>query len=93
MKFKTLMIIKALVCLGFAPLLLFFPGRCSTCWAPFCTGAAFTAREYGRPGGQPPADLAARNAEPGFVRRAICWNLFAYDASAWSHVIFLLAGT
>jgi hypothetical protein len=48
MKFKTLMIIKAVVCLGFAPLLLFVPGPLlKLLGASFGSGAVLLAREYG----------------------------------------------
>ncbi len=48
MKFKTVMIIKAIICLGFGPLLLFVPGwLLSILGSSFGPGAALTAREYG----------------------------------------------
>ncbi len=48
MNLKTLMIVKAIVCLGFGPLLLFFPDRLLPfLGASFGSGAALTAREYG----------------------------------------------
>jgi len=95
MKFKTLMIIKAVVCLGFAPILLFFPGPLlNLLGAAFCSGAAFTAREYGAAlAGNFLLTWLARNADANFVRRAIIWNLFAYDAIAFiATLIFLLSG-
>jgi hypothetical protein len=84
MKFKTLMIIKAIVCLCFAPVLLFFPEQLlSLLDTSFGSGAALTAREYG-------ATLVGnfllawfgRNAETGVARRAIILDLFVYDAVA-----------
>lgn len=84
MKFKTLMIIKAVVCLCFAPVLLFFPEQLLNLLdTSFGSGAALTAREYG-------ATLVgnfllawfARNAEAGVARRAIILDLFVYDAIA-----------
>ncbi|MGB8951370.1 MAG: hypothetical protein WCC06_01700 [Candidatus Aminicenantales bacterium] len=94
MKFKTLMIIKAVVCLGFGPVLLFFPGPLlNLLGAAFCSGAAFVAREYG-------ASLLgnlfltwfARNAEASFVRRAIILNLCIYDAVAFvATLVFLFS--
>jgi len=48
MKFKTLMGIKAIVCLGFGPILLFLPGPLLTLLgSSFGPGAAIFAREYG----------------------------------------------
>ena len=48
MKFKSLMIIKSAVCLGFAPPMLFFPAWLLGLFGlAFGTGAALTAREYG----------------------------------------------
>ena len=81
MKFKTLMTIKAFVCLGFGPVLLFFPawilGLLGTAYG---TGAALTAREYGAAlVGNLLLTWLARNAEDSVTRRAIIWNLFVYD--------------
>ncbi len=84
MKFKTLMIIKAIVCLGFGPLLLFFPGwllnLLGTTYGP---GAALTAREYGATliGGMF-LTWIARNAGKSIARKAIIIHLFVYDAIA-----------
>jgi len=82
MKFKTLMSIKAVVCLGFGPVLLFFPawilGLLGTAYG---TGAALTAREYGAAlVGNLLLAWLARNAEESVARRAIIWDLFIYDA-------------
>lgn len=84
MKFKTLMIIKAIVCLGFGPLLLFFPGQLlNLLGTSFGPGAALTAREYGAALiGNLLLTWLARNAEDSVARRAIIWNLFVYDAIA-----------
>lgn len=84
MNFKTLMIIKAIVCLGFGPLLLFFPGQLinllGTSYGP---GAALTAREYGAALiGNLLLTWIARNADDSIARRAIIWDLFVYDAIA-----------
>jgi len=95
MKFKTLMAIKAVVCLGFGPLLLFFP-----CWLlnllglAFSSGAAFTSREYGAAlVGNLLLTWLARNAEASPARRAIVWNLFVYDAIALvATLVFLVSG-
>ena len=95
MKFKTVMIIKAIVCLGFGPLLLFVPGwllnLLGTSYGP---GAALTAREYGAALiGNLLLTWLARNAEDSITRRAIIWNLFVYDAIALvATLIILLSG-
>ena len=82
MKFKTLMIIKAIVCLGFGPLLLFVPGwLLNLLGTTYCPGAALTAREYGAALiGNLLLTWLGRNAEESPVRSAIIWNLFIYDA-------------
>src|SRR4030042_3156575 len=82
MKFKTVMIIKAIVCLGFCSLLLFVPGLLlNLLGASFRSGAALTAREYGAALiGNLLLTWLARNAEDSVARRAIIWNLFIYDA-------------
>jgi hypothetical protein len=86
MKFKTLMIIKAIVCLGFGPLLLLVPGRLlNILGTSFGPGAALTAREYGAALiGNLLLTWLARNAEDSIARRAIIWNLFVYDAIAFA---------
>ena len=83
-KFKTLMVIKAIVCLGFGPLLLFVPSQLlNILGTSFGPGAALTAREYGAALiGNFLLTWLARNAEDSIVRRAIIWNLFVYDAIA-----------
>ena len=84
MKFKTLMIIKAIVCLGFGPLLLFFPSwllnLLGTTYGP---GAALTAREYGATliGGLF-LTWIARDSGKSIARKAIITHLFVYDAIA-----------
>ena len=84
MKFKTLMIIKAVVCLGFGPLLVFFPGQLlNLLGTSFGPGAALTAREYGAAlMGNLFLTWLARNAEDSVPRWAIIWHLFIYDAIA-----------
>jgi len=84
MKFKTLMIIKAVVCLGFGPLLLFLPAQLlnflGTSYGP---GAALTAREYGAAlMGNLMLTWFARAAEKSVARKAIILHLFIYDAIA-----------
>lgn len=84
MKLKTLLIIKAIVCLGFGPLLLFLPGQLlNLLGTSFGPGAALTAREYGAAlFGNLFLTWLARNAEDSIARRAIIWHLFIYDAIA-----------
>jgi hypothetical protein len=84
MKFKTLMIIKAFVCLCFGPLLLFVPGwLLNFLGTTFGPGAALTAREYGAAViGNLLLTWLARNSEDSIIRRAIIWNLFVYDGIA-----------
>jgi hypothetical protein len=91
MKFKTLMVIKAVVCLGFGPLLLFFPGPLLTLLgSTYGPGAAFTAREYGASLiGNLMLTWFARNAEKSAVRRAIILDLFVYDAIALVATLFI----
>ena len=84
MKFKTLMIIKAVVCLGFGPLLLVIPRQLlNLMGAPLYAGSSLTAREYGAAlMGTLLLTWLGRNAEDSVARRAIIWNLFVYDAIA-----------
>ena len=84
MKFKTLMIIKAIVCLGFGPLLLFLPRQLlEILGTSYCPGTALTAREYGAALiGTLLLTWLGRNAEDSVARRAIIWNLFVYDGIA-----------
>ena len=91
MKFKTLMIIKAIVCLCFGPLLLFVPAwllnLLGTSYGP---GAALTAREYGATlFGNLFLTWLARNEEDSVARRAIIWALFVYDAIALIATLFI----
>jgi len=84
MKFKTLMIIKAVVCLGFAPLLLFIPSQLLGLYGTaFSTAAALTARLYGASlVGNLLLTWFARKEEDSPARKAIVLDLFAYDAVA-----------
>ncbi len=73
MKFKTLMTIKAGVCLCFGPILLFFPAWIlGLLGAAYCAGAALVGNLL--------LTWLARSAEKGTARTAIVWNLFVYDA-------------
>jgi hypothetical protein len=91
MKFKTLMVIKAVVCLGFGPLLLFVPGPLLTLLgSSFGPGAAITAREYGAALlGNLMLTWFARNAEVSVARRAIVLDLFVYDAIAFVAMLLI----
>ena len=82
MKFKTVMSIKAIVCLGFGPLLLFVPGWfLELLGTSFGPGAAFTARLYGAAlFGNLLLTWLARNTNDNTARRAISWHLCVYDA-------------
>ena len=84
MRYKTLMIIKCLVCIGFGPVLLFLPGQLlALIGAPFGMGAAIMAREYGAAlMGNAFLTWFARNAGPSSTRTAIIIYLFVYDAVA-----------
>jgi hypothetical protein len=92
MKFKTLMTIKALVALGFGPLLLFLPAwLLNLLGLAYSSGAALTAREYGAAMmGILLMTWMARNAEDGVARRAIIWNLYVYDAIGLAATLILL---
>ena len=86
MKFKTLMIIKAVVCLGFGPLLLFFPGwllnLLGTTYGPGA-GATLTANAYGATlFGTVMLTWLAKDTGKSIARKAIIIHLFVYDAIA-----------
>jgi hypothetical protein len=95
MKFKTLMIIKAIICLGFGPLLLFLPAQLLTLLGTsYGPGAALTAREYGASlMGNLMLTWFARAVEKSIARKAIILDLFVYDAIALiATVIIQLSG-
>jgi hypothetical protein len=95
MKFKTLMNIKAVVCLCFAPLLLFLPGPLlKILGASFGSGAVLLAREYGAAlCGNLMLTWFARNAEASTTRWAIILALFVYDCVAFiATLIIQLSG-
>ena len=81
MSFRTLMIIKAVVCLIFGVALLFFPGfLLSILGANLGPGGLFTAREYGAAlWGNLMITWFARNAADSDARRAIILAMFIYD--------------
>jgi len=89
------MIIKALVCLGFGPLLLFIPAQLlNFLGAAYSSGAALTAREYGAALiGNLFLTWIARNADDSVARRAIIWALFIYDVIGFiATLVIQLAG-
>ena len=92
MKLKTLMIIKAFVCLGFGPLLLFFPAQLlNVLGTTFGTGAALTAREYGASlFGNLFLTWLAKDSKDSTARRAIVWHLFIYDGIALVATVMIL---
>lgn len=95
MKYRTMMIIKAIVCLCFGPLLLLVPGwLLNFLGSSYGPGAALTAREYGAALiGMLLLTWLARNAEASVARCAIIWHFFVYDAIALVvTLIILLSG-
>ena len=82
MKLKTLMLIKAVVCLVFGFLLLVFPQMLLTLMgASLGAGGLFTARAYGAAlVGTLALTWYARDAGQSKARRAIILDLFLYDA-------------
>jgi len=84
MKFKTLMIIKAVICVTFGLLLLVFPGfLLNLMGAKLGPGGLFTAREYGAALiGTLLLTWFAKDAGQSQARRAIILDLFIYDGIA-----------
>lgn len=82
MKFKTLMLFKAVVCIVFGFLLLVLPNQLLTIMgATLGAAGLFTAREYGAAlVGNLMLTWYARDAEKSTARRAIILDLFIYDA-------------
>jgi len=78
------MVIKAIVCLGFGPLLLFLPAQLlNFLGSSYGPGAALTAREYGAALiGNLMLTWFARNVGKSLARKAILLHLFVYDAIA-----------
>ena len=96
MKFKTIMVIKAIVCLLIFPLVLFIPEQFFTIGGiTFGVGAAYVARLYGATlVGNMLLCWFGRNAERGPVRQAIVLDLFFYDLIGFITVlIFFINGT
>ena len=91
MGLKTLMIVKAVVCLIFGVILLFFPAWILVLLgSTYGPGAAITAREYGAALiGVLMLTWLARDAEDSKARRAIITNLFIYDGVALIAMLIL----
>lgn len=91
MKFSTLMIIKAVVCITLGAVLLLVPGWLYSLFGASLNAAGeFAAREYGAALiGTFLLTWYARNATDSKARRAIILDLFIYDAIGF--VITLLA--
>ena len=85
MSFKNLMVIKAMVCLGFGILLLAIPDKLISIFgATLGDGGMFTAREYGSALiGTLFLCWFAKNAVESDARRAIILALFVYDLIAF----------
>jgi hypothetical protein len=96
MTFKTLMLIKALVCVVFGFLLLVFPNQLLALMGA-TVGAAglFMGREYGAAlVGNLMLTWYARDAAESQARRAIILDLFIYDAIGFVVSLFaVLNGT
>jgi hypothetical protein len=84
MKLKTLMIIKAVICITFGFLLLVFPQfLLNLLGTELGPGGLFTAREYGAALiGTLLLTWYARDAGESQARRAIILDLFIYDGIA-----------
>ena len=95
MTFKTVMILKAIVCLVFGLLLLFVPGHLLGLLAlSFGSGAALMTRLYGAClMGNLMLTWFGRNAEKSPARKAIMLHLFVYDAIGMvATLVFQLSG-
>lgn len=90
MKFKNLMIIKAVVCLFFGTLLLAVPDKLlSILGAALSDGGIFTAREYGSAlFGNLFICWFAKDAAESDSRKAIILGLFVYDLIAFFVTLF-----
>jgi hypothetical protein len=85
MQFRSLMVIKAVVCLVFGIILISVPGTLLSLFgASLSPGGAFTAREYAASlFGNFFLTWFARNATASSARYAIILALFVYDAIAF----------
>ena len=91
MTFRTLLVIKAIVCLVFGPILLFIPGLLfHLLGVSLGAGGTFPAREYGAAlFGTMVLTWFARNVAEARARNAILLDLFVYDGIAF--VVTLLS--
>lgn len=95
MKFKTLMIIKAVVCISLGvPILLVPKFFYSIFGVALAAGGIFAAREYGASLiGNFLLTWIGRNAHESDARRGIIWALCVYDAIGFvATLIFALSG-
>jgi hypothetical protein len=85
MSFKTFLVIKAIVCLVFGPILLFVPGVLfRLLGTSLGAGGFFTAREYGAAlFGTMVLTWVARSVGERRARHAILLDLFVYDGIAF----------
>lgn len=96
MKLSTLMLIKAIVCLGFGIVILFFPNPLYGLFgATLGAAGLFAARQYGASLiGNLALTWYARKAEESKARRAIILDLFVYDAIGFVvALVYTLNGT
>jgi hypothetical protein len=96
MSFKTIMVIKAIVCLVFFPIMLFIPGQFfELLGVSIGAGGSFLARIYGATlVGNMLLCWFGRNAEKGKIRQAIVLDAFFYDLIGFIAVlIFYFNGT
>lgn len=83
MNFKTLMVLKAIVCIFLGPVMLFIPGKLvALLGGALGPGTAYYAsRQFGSALiGEFMLTWFGRNAEPSMARRAIILNIFVFDA-------------
>lgn len=81
MKLKTLMIIKAVVCLSLGIPILLFPEFLYGLFGYDLNGVTYPAQQYGASlMGNMLLSWIGRNAEESIGRTAIIWALFVYDA-------------
>ena len=95
MKFKNLMVIKAIVCLAFGILMLIIPDKLLSLFgATLSDGGIFTAREYGSSlFGNLFICWFAKDAAESDARKAIILGLFVYDLIAFvMTVITVISG-
>lgn len=92
MTLRTLLVIKAIVCVIFAPLMLFVPEQLLDLFgAAYSTGAALTAREYGAAlTGTAFLTWIARTDGASISRRAIIIAMFVYDLVALLACLYLM---